>query len=49
MCKEGCFGVEWWENYNSVCYKCIDLLKKIVYFNINDLVYLFYVFFKSNI
>lgn len=48
MCKEGCLGVEWWEKYNSFCYKCTDPSKKTMYLNTNALAYPPHVFLKSN-
>lgn len=48
MCKAGCIGVEWWENYNGFCFKCTDPSKKTVYANTNDLAYPPHVFLKSS-
>ena len=48
MCKEGCPGVEWWQNYNRACYNCTDPSRKGPYTNTNDLAYPPHVFLKSS-
>lgn len=48
MCKEGCAGVEWWQEFRMSCYKCTDPARKEAYTDSNDESYPPHVFLKSN-